>query len=52
MSSIHTKYPGGAEVALTMLFVDVRGSTSLTEKMSAVEFSRKSLCPLCALWLI
>ena len=34
------KYPGGAEVELSMLFVDVRGSTSLAEQMSPVEFSR------------
>jgi adenylate cyclase len=34
------KYPGGAEVELSMLFVDVRGSTSLAERMSPVEFSR------------
>ena len=34
------KYPGGAEIELTMLFVDVRGSTELAESMSATEFSR------------
>ena len=34
------KYPGGAEVVLTMLFVDVRGSSTLAEKMNATEFSR------------
>jgi adenylate cyclase len=34
----NTRYPGGAEVELTMLFVDVRGSTTLAEKMNAVEF--------------
>lgn len=34
------KYPGGAEVELSMLFVDVRGSTSMAERMSAVDFSR------------
>lgn len=32
--------PGGAEVPLTMLFADVRGSTTLAEQMSAVEFSQ------------
>ena len=32
--------PGGAEVVLTMLFADVRGSTNLAEQMSAVDFSR------------
>jgi adenylate cyclase len=36
----NTKYPGGAEVELTMLFVDVRGSTSIAEKMNAVEFGQ------------
>jgi adenylate cyclase len=34
------KYPGGAEVELSMLFVDVRGSTSMAERMSAANFSR------------
>lgn len=33
-------HPGGAEVVLTMLFADVRGSTKLAEQMSALEFSR------------
>jgi len=32
--------PGGAEVELTMLFADVRGSTTLAEQMSALEFGR------------
>lgn len=32
--------PGGCEVELSLLFVDVRGSTSLAEQMSAAEFSR------------
>jgi adenylate cyclase len=32
--------PGGAEVVLTMLFADMRGSTTLAAKMSALEFSR------------
>jgi adenylate cyclase len=36
----HTRYPGGAELELTMLFVDVRGSTSIAEKMNAVEFGQ------------
>lgn len=31
---------GGAEVELSMLFVDARGSTRLAEQMSATEFSR------------
>jgi adenylate cyclase len=33
-------HPGGAEVPLTMLFADVRGSTKLAEEMSAREFSQ------------
>lgn len=33
-------FPGGAEVPMSMLFVDVRGSTALSEKMSATDFSR------------
>jgi adenylate cyclase len=32
-------HPGGAEVILTMLFADIRGSTTLAEQMSAIEFS-------------
>jgi adenylate cyclase len=31
---------GGAEVELTILFADVRGSTSLAEKMNPTEYSR------------
>jgi len=34
------EHPGGAEVVLTMLFADVRGSTTLAEQMSAREFSK------------
>jgi len=33
-------YPGGAEIELSMLFADVRGSTPLAERMSPAEFSR------------
>ena len=33
-------YPGGAEIDLTILFADVRGSTRLAEEMSPTEFSR------------
>lgn len=33
-------HPGGAEIELTMLFADVRGSTTLAERMSASAFSR------------
>ena len=31
---------GGAEVELTLLFADIRGSTTLAERMTASEFSR------------
>jgi adenylate cyclase len=34
------KRPGGAEVELSLLFADVRGSTSLAERMGAEEFSQ------------
>lgn len=34
------KYPGGAEIELSMLFADVRGSTALAESMAPAEFSR------------
>ena len=37
--SFTSQFPGGAEVELTMLFVDVRGSTRIAEKMGAYEFS-------------
>ncbi len=32
-------FPGGAEVPMSMLFVDVRGSTALSQTMSPTEFS-------------
>jgi adenylate cyclase len=34
------QYQGGAEIELTMLFVDVRGSTTLAEQMSPTEYSQ------------
>jgi adenylate cyclase len=34
------KHPGGAEVEITVLFADVRGSTGLAERTSAVEFGQ------------
>lgn len=33
------KHPGGAEVPLTMLFADIRGSTTLAEKLGTKHFS-------------
>ena len=33
-------HPGGAEVEISMLFADVRGSTTLVEQMRPMEFSR------------
>ena len=32
------EFPGGAEVPMSMLFADIRGSTALSEKMSPTEF--------------
>jgi len=37
--SFTSQFPGGAEIELTMLFVDVRGSTTIAEKMNNTEFS-------------
>ena len=34
------RFPGGAEVEMSMLFADVRGSTALSEQMSPLDFSR------------
>ena len=34
------RHQGGAEIELTLLFVDVRGSTGLAERMSPTEFGR------------
>lgn len=34
------EHPGGAVIVLTMLFADVRGSTTLAERLGAHEFSR------------
>src|ERR1051325_74652 len=33
-------HPGGAEIEITVLFADVRGSTGLAERISAAEFRR------------
>jgi adenylate cyclase len=35
---VTSEFPGGAEIELSMLFVDVRGSTTLAESMNATEF--------------
>jgi adenylate cyclase len=34
------EFPGGAEVEMSMLFIDIRGSTAASEKMSPTEFSQ------------
>lgn len=34
------EYQGGAEIELSLLFVDVRGSTRLAEQMSPIEYSQ------------
>jgi adenylate cyclase len=34
------KYPGGTELELTFMFADVRGSTSIAERMSPLAFSQ------------
>lgn len=34
------EFPGGAEVPMSMLFIDVRGSTALSESMNPTEFSQ------------
>ncbi|MDX1613611.1 MAG: adenylate/guanylate cyclase domain-containing protein [Candidatus Promineifilaceae bacterium] len=34
------KHPGGAEIEITMLFADVRGSTTIAEKRSPARFSQ------------
>ena len=33
-------YPGGAEIELSLLFADVRGSTHLAEAMTPAEFGQ------------
>jgi adenylate cyclase len=34
------KHPGGAEVEISMLFADVRGSTTIAERLPPEEYSR------------
>ena len=35
-----SEFPGGAEVPMSILFIDIRGSTALSEKMTPTEFSQ------------
>src|SRR6266536_6473106 len=35
-----SKHPGGAEIEISVLFADVRGSTGLAEELAPEEFSR------------
>jgi adenylate cyclase len=35
------RYPGGTELEISMLFVDVRGSTTLAERMTATDFAQE-----------
>src|SRR5215216_6563043 len=37
---VSREFPGGAEVEMSMLFIDIRGSTALSEKLSPTEFSQ------------
>jgi adenylate cyclase len=39
-SRLNRRIWGGAEIELSLMFADVRGSTGLAERMSAAEFSR------------
>jgi len=34
------RFPGGAEVEMSMLFADIRGSTALSQTMTPIDFSR------------
>jgi adenylate cyclase len=36
-----TKYHGGVEIEISIMFVDVRGSTAMAETLTAEEFSKK-----------
>jgi len=38
--ALAASHPGGAEVQMSMLFADIRGSTPLSEQMTAGEFGR------------
>ncbi len=35
------RYPGGAEIELSMLFANLRGSTAMAERMSPTDFAEK-----------
>ena len=35
-----SKYQGGAEIELSLLFADIRGSTALSESMSSLDYSK------------
>ena len=35
-----SEFPGGAEVPMSILFIDIRGSTALSEKLTPTEFSQ------------
>lgn len=38
--AVTKRYPGGTELEISMLFVDVRGSTDLAERMTATDFAQ------------
>ena len=38
--NLASEYPGGAEIELSILFADVRGSTTIAEHMSPTDFSQ------------
>jgi adenylate cyclase len=38
--AVTSRYPGGTELEISMLFVDVRGSTTLAEGMTATDFAQ------------
>ena len=38
--AVTQRYPGGTELEISMLFVDVRGSTDLAERMSPTDYAR------------
>lgn len=38
--AVTKRYPGGTELEISMLFVDVRGSTDLAERMTATDYAQ------------